>query len=322
VENNLAQMTAGLTAEEFAALERAFDGTRFSELNAESVVEMKRALHGVTSEHGNVNGKRVQTPSQAQADYDRGRYTDCRKALMPSLAALSREKLSLLAACAYSSGDFSSALMTGDKLRRLPGSEDEGLYWSIRSHQSLGVQSLIRASEADPNSVHLHQLLAESYRNMGRYSAAESEYIVALNIDADDFSTLLGAAATYLQEYRLEPATAMINRALRQKPTDPEANYIFGEILVDKHQFDKAEEPLKTGLSAKTELLPRVHALLGRVYASQGNDQQAIEELKLGFPSDDDGSVHFQLGRLYQKAGQQKLAQAAFDETKRLQNKH
>jgi hypothetical protein len=79
---------------------------------------------------------------------------------------------------------------------------------------------------------------------------------------------------------------------------------------------------LKTGLSAKTQLLPRVHALLGRVYASQGKDQQTIEELKLGLPSDYDGSVHFQLGRLYQKAGQQKLAQAAFDETKRLQNKH
>jgi uncharacterized protein HemY len=114
----------------------------------------------------------------------------------------------------------------------------------------------------------------------------------------------------------------MIDRALRQKPSDPEANYILGEVLVDQHQFDQAEGPLKAGLSSKAELLPRVHALLGRVYAGQGKDPQAIEELKLGLPSDDDGSVHFQLGRLYQKAGQQKLAQAAFDETRRLQNKH
>jgi tetratricopeptide (TPR) repeat protein len=68
VKNNLAQMTVGLTAEEFAALEQAFDQTRFSELTAEDAAEMKRALHGVTSERGNVNSKRVQTRSQAQAD--------------------------------------------------------------------------------------------------------------------------------------------------------------------------------------------------------------------------------------------------------------
>ena len=296
VKNNLSQMTVGLTAEEFAALEQAFDRMRFVELNAEEVAQIKSALHGFTSERRDVSGKPSGTPSQARTNYNRGQYTFCRKALMPSLAILSREKLSLLAACAYSSGDFSSALVAGDKLRRLPGSEDEGLYWSIRSNQSLGVQSLVRAGEAYPNSVHLHQLLAESYRNMGRYGAAESEYNVALNINANDFATLLGAAATYLQEYRLEPARDMIERALQQKPTDPEANYILGEILVDQHQFDKAEGPLKTGLSAKTELLPRVHALLGRVYASQGKDQQAIEELRLGLPSDDDGSVHFSIG--------------------------
>jgi hypothetical protein len=68
VKNNLAQMTVGLTAEEFAALEQAFVQTRFSELTAEDAAEMKRALHGVTSERGNVNSKRVQTRSQAQAD--------------------------------------------------------------------------------------------------------------------------------------------------------------------------------------------------------------------------------------------------------------
>jgi len=322
VKNNLSRMTVGLTTEELATLEQAFDRTHFVELNADEVAQIKRALRSVASERNGIGGKPEATLSQAGIDYVRGRYTSCTNILMPWLPGLSREKLSLLAACAYSSGQFNSALSVGEKLKRLPSAQDEGLYWLIRSHQSLGVQSLVLAGEADPNSVHLHQLLAESYRNMGRYGDAESEYVVALNIDANDFATLLGASATYLQEYRLEPAIEMIERALRQKPSDPEANYILGEILVNQHQFDGAEGPLQIGLSSKKELLPRIHALLGRVYASQGKDQQAIEELRWGLPSDDDGSVHFQLGRLYQKLGQQKLAQAAFDETKRLQNKH
>ena len=78
---------------------------------------------------------------------------------------------------------------------------------------------------------------------------------------------------------------------------------------------------LKLGLHAKADLVPRIHALLGRVYANRGEDTQAIQELMLGLPSDDDGSIHFQLARLYQKTGQQKLAEAAFQETRRLQNK-
>jgi tetratricopeptide (TPR) repeat protein len=58
--------------------------------------------------------------------------------------------------------------------------------------------------------------------------------------------------------------------------------------------------------------------LLGQIYASQGDTERAIEEYKLGLPSDDDGSVHFQLGRLYQRTGETKLAAEAFADSKTL----
>ena len=82
----------------------------------------------------------------------------------------------------------------------------------------------------------------------------------------------------------------------------------MGEVLVAKHKYSEAESYLKTGLAAKTELVPRIHALLGQIYANQGDTGRAVEEFKSGLTSDDDGSVHFQLGRLYQKVGQSKLA--------------
>ena len=113
----------------------------------------------------------------------------------------------------------------------------------------------------------------------------------------------------------------MIHRALELKPSDSEANYIAGEVFVDQRRFDEAESHLKVGLQAKAEVIPRIHALLGRVGANKGDDTQVIEELKQGLPSDDDGSIHFQLGRLYQKIGQTKLAEAAFEETRRLQSR-
>ncbi len=64
--------------------------------------------------------------------------------------------------------------------------------------------------------------------------------------------------------------------------------------------------------------MPRIHALLGQVCASQGDTQRAIEEYKLGLPSDDDGSMHYQLGRLYQKTGEATLAARAFADSKAL----
>src|SRR5258708_11221592 len=134
------------------------------------------------------------------------------------------------------------------------------------------------------------------------------EYKVALSINPKEFSALVGAATNYLQELRIDLAHEMIQNALVQNPSDPEANYIMGEVLFAEHKYSDAEPYLKAGLMTRSELIPRIHALLGQVYASQGDTKRAIEEYNLGLPSDDDGSVHYQLGRLYQRTGQERLA--------------
>ena len=324
VESHLTEMSVGLIFEQFAQLDGVFDRTTFAGLSAKEIGRMKIALHGTSLENENSGpkGKSTTIPVQANTARLRGEYRICVDRLLPAIATLSRERLSLLAECTFSTGNLNSTLEAATKLEHLRGAEDEGLYWSIRARQGLAVRSLMTAGQAEPNSIHLHELLAESYRDMGRYGAAEVEYTTALAIDSKSFPALLGAAANYLQEYRLEPAAEMIGRALAQRPSDPDANYIAGEILLDQHRFDEAEPHLKLGLGTKAELLPRVHALLGRVYASQNKDKQAIEELKLGVIGDDDGSIYFQLGRLYQKAGEQELAAAAFEETRRLQSRH
>jgi tetratricopeptide (TPR) repeat protein len=323
VDTYLPQLGVGLTPEQFSLLDKTLDQTSSTDLTPEEAARLKAALHGATGIPAATAMMKVSAEAnkQARSFYSHGEYRECTDSLLPAIETLRRDALSLLAACSLFTGDFSKALMAAARLRHFPGSEDESLYWAIRAHQSLGVRSLVRAGQAEPDSIRLHELLAETYRDMGRYESAETEYATALSIDANSFPALLGSAANYLQQYRLEPASEMISRALTRKPSDPEANYIAGEILIDQHQFDKAESHLRIGLSAKAELIPRVHALLGRVYATEGKDTQAIEELKLGLASDDDGSIHFQLGRLYQKAGQQGLAEAAFEETRRLQSK-
>ena len=86
-----------------------------------------------------------------------------------------------------------------------------------------------------------------------------------------------------------------------------------------QHMFPDAEPFLLKSLNAKPQMLPHVHALLGEVYAASGKTQEAIRELKLGLVSDQDGSLHYQLARLYTKVGDKPNADAAFAEVKVLQ---
>jgi tetratricopeptide (TPR) repeat protein len=316
-------LTIEMTAEEMGRFDQALAQSNVVDLPPEAISMLRLSVRGgrtlSVEGHDPENSTAGTTaPQSPQNDYTRGEYWKCTKSLLPALATLSRDKLSLLATCSFYTGDFQTTLLAAKRLRQAYRAEELGLYWSIRAEQRLAVLYLVYAGEVEPNSIRLHELLAESYRDWGKYSEAEAEYKVALGINPKEFAALIGAASNYLQESRIDLASEMIQGALAENPSDPEANYVMGEVLIAKHNYSEAEPYLKTGLAAKAELVPRIHALLGQVYANQGDTERAVEEFKSGLPSDDDGSIHFQLGRLYQKTGESKLAAAAFEESKAL----
>ena len=323
IRAHAAELTRGMTADQSKAFDSALAKSQIS-LPPEAISVLRQSLRGgrtLSTQAEPIEdraSKKPAVPNLAQNLYTQGKYEECTKSLLPQLVSLSLQKISLLATCSFYTGDFKTTLVAAKKLRALAPVKEEGLYWSILAEQRLALLALAYAGEVEPNSIRLHELLAESYRDRERYAEAEAEYKVALSINPKEFVALIGAATNYLQELRIDLARDMIQRALTENPADPEANYIIGEVLIAEHKYPEAESYLRTGLSANSELLPRVHALLGQVYASQGDTKRAIDEYKLGLPSDDDGSVHFQLGRLYQKAGEKELAATAFADSKAL----
>jgi predicted Zn-dependent protease len=68
-------------------------------------------------------------------------------------------------------------------------------------------------------------------------------------------------------------------------------------------------------------MLPHAHALLGQVYAQTDRAQEAIAELQMGVASDEDGSLYYQLARLYTRQGNKAAAQAALVHVKDLEQK-
>jgi tetratricopeptide (TPR) repeat protein len=308
-----------MTPEQYALLLQNFDATHFSKLRPREIARIRSALQGA-SVKVTVDPESFVAGSDAPTLYAQGHYAAC-KSRLASKSGLSAPQLSLLSVCGYYNGDYPTSLVAATHLVKLPGYGSEGLYWSILSHQHLAVQNLVKAGETEPDSISIHTLMAETYREMEDYISAEREYQIVLELDPNSFPALLGAAATYLQENSLTPARAMIERALALNTEDPEANYIAAEIDVEERKFDAAEPHLKIALKADERLLPRVHALLGRLYASKGDTARAIVELQQGLIADDDGSVHYQLARIYQRAGRKQEADEMFRETNRLQEK-
>jgi len=73
---------------------------------------------------------------------------------------------------------------------------------------------------------------------------------------------------------------------------------------------------LETALKGNTLRAPDVHALISKVYASQGRTLDAISELQQALGADQDGSLHYELSMLFRRAGDDKAAAAALEQSR------
>lgn len=161
-------------------------------------------------------------------------------------------------------------------------------------------------------------MLGDLYRQREYFPDAEKEYRKALELKPEETGALFGLSLTLLADQQIDEAFRLAQAALQNSVDDAELNTLMGEILCARHQYSEAEPYLKKGLNTKLDLAPHVHALLGKVYAETERTQQAIAELKLGIADDKDGSLHYQIARLYLKVGSRDLAKEAFEASDRM----
>jgi tetratricopeptide (TPR) repeat protein len=232
------------------------------------------------------------------------------------------EDLQRFASNAYFSGRFRTAALASDRLRQKYPNDPAGWYWAVRANQKLGVAALARAGEVEPASPKIHALLGDAYQRRRMFDQAREEYSKVLAASPESVAGLAGLAKADYADGRLDEARSTAQKALARSPADGEINLLMGEILVARHAYAEAEPYLEHGLHARPDLLPHVHALLGQVYARTGRPKEAIKELTQGLASDEDGSVHYQLARLYQEAGDASAAAAAFEKSKQIRARH
>jgi tetratricopeptide (TPR) repeat protein len=255
------------------------------------------------------------TPDRtAEQYYAAGEFADCASASQSSHAPPTVAKLRLQAACSFLSGDSESAAHAASALRALDPHSPEAMYWSIQANERLAFQSLARFQQLDPDSPRSHVLLGDIYEQLERYDDAQEEYQKALSLTPSDPAAMLGLASAYLSNYNPKGAMNIAGSALARRPDDPELNLIMGQALLNEHDYAGAEPYLKKSLNAKPQMLPRVHSLIGKAYAETGRTKEAIAELEIGASSDEDGSLHYLLARLYRQVGDTKSAQIALQQ--------
>lgn len=325
VESNVAVLLEGLPAEKASAATEAL----LSGANGEVLPDLKSALivaFNLSDNEPRSSGEAENTPEKpavpaggklsAQEEYNAGHFEQCTNHLETKSATLSAQQLRLLAACAFFAGDNQHAVDAARALLAQSPHSLDALYWSIQANERLAFESLARFQDLDPGSARNHVLLGDIYHQLDRPDNAQAEYSKALAIAPGDPAAMVGLAAVYLSNNNSSGAIEIAQAALVRGPDDPELNLIVAEAMISERQYAQAEPYLTKSLGAKPQMLPHIHALMGKVYAETGRIPEAIEQLKLGAPSDEDGAVQYLLARLYRQIGDTKDANEALDRMK------
>ncbi len=247
-----------------------------------------------------------------------GRYTACTSALSNSHMLENQENLRLKSVCAFYSGSDELVLTATRAILNRSPRDPEALYWRIQSMEREGLAALTRATELNPESASLHALMGDMLRMKGDFTEAAGEYRKAIAVKPDFIAAHLGLARDLYADHKADDAEHEVRFVLAASPDDPEANYLMGEILVNRRAMADALPFLIKALRVPPEELPYVHADLSTIYEDRGDTSHAIAEMKLAVPVDVDGSYYYRLGRLYLKSGDRAAANEALNQAANL----
>jgi tetratricopeptide (TPR) repeat protein len=164
----------------------------------------------------------------------------------------------------------------------------------------------------------LHQLMAEIARDQGQHAESAKEWKAALELAPGNLRLLHDLAVSYFLAADYHAALAETEKVLKLEPRSPEMNFTAGDSWLRLEEPDKAVPYLRAALAAD----PKMRSADASLGLSLGKFAEAVSHLERAQELDDDGSLHYQLARAYQAAGNAVKAQAAMAQYQELQKKN
>ena len=214
-------------------------------------------------------------------------------------------------ACLFGEGRFGDVAAAAKKLRG-----PEGLYWQARALNELAARAF-STLESLPPSMQLHLLRAEILSGQARYADALAALREAEKLEPENVIVQREVALGLYLAREDAAAKPALERAILSGPGDVDLLHAYGDLLLRLQQPEQAIRPLTRALEIRDDR-PDVHAALGRALIQLGRPAAAIRHLEAALPADEDGSLHFQLARAYQDAGQHERAKPLLEKSQQL----
>jgi len=203
--------------------------------------------------------------------------------------------------CAFLGGRLQELLR-----QTLKFSSPESYYWQSQACNLLATAAFSKLAQLPP-SLEVHELRAEINSNQGRHWESVKEWEAALKLSPGDPRLERELALSLYLKRDYDAAKTLIEELLKKDPESAELNYLIGDILLYKENVEPAVPYLLKAVKLNPGLMG-AHSALGRAYMDLGEAEKAIPHLKIALNTDEDGSLHFQLSRAYQKTGREQLA--------------
>jgi rhomboid protease GluP len=162
-----------------------------------------------------------------------------------------------------------------------------------------------------PNSVQLHDALAQAYFARQQFSEAETEFKRVIELDPKDSDARFELGMTYLSEKRLDDAKATFAEIGTQDSRNPYSPYGLGLVLAEQHNDQAAIDEFKKASNSGDEI-SGINFEMGSSYARLKQYDNAIAAyLKEKATGDDNPDLENALADVYAAKGMMQQSQDA-----------
>ncbi|MFN7926020.1 MAG: tetratricopeptide repeat protein [Bryobacteraceae bacterium] len=184
-------------------------------------------------------------------------------------------------------------------------------YDTFQRARRLAEASYRRLADGFPESPLAAQARAHLLQQNGRLAEAGENYRRAIELSGRSVASLVDYARFLSAQGEFERALALLDEARKTEPSSATIRALSGEVHVMKDDPAGAIPHLEAALAARPADA-QTRSYLAQSLAKLNRVAEAVRVLEKA-PEDPDGRIHYLLGSLYRRLGQQEKAEKAFE---------